>query len=94
MCKNGVACKFNLKNKCEFKHNIEVQTYNNDLIQMEASQLLNETITLKIEVENIKTTIDKQIKQLTTLEEEHKKVKTLSSEKEKFLEVEVPKRAP
>ena len=61
---------------------------------MKASQLLNETITLKIEVENIKTTIDKQIKQLTTLEEEHKKVKTLSSEKEKFLEVEGPKRAP
>ena len=58
---------------------------------MEATKLLNETITLKLEIENLKTTIDKQIKQLTTLKEELKEVKTSSSEKEKFLEAEVVK---
>ena len=54
MCNNGVARKFYLKNEYEFKHNIEVQTNNSDLIQMEASKLLNETITLKLEIENLK----------------------------------------
>ena len=58
---------------------------------MEASKLLNETITLKLEIENLKTTINKQMKQLTTLKEELKEVETSSSEKEKFLEAEVVK---
>ena len=91
MCKNEAACKFNQKKKCAFTHNIEVQTNDNDLIQMEATKLLNETITLKLEIENLKTTIDKQIKQLTTLKKELKEVETSSSEKEKFLEAEVVK---
>ena len=45
-CKNGTEYRFNIKNKCEFKHITESQTRNIKNIQLEASQLETESNSL------------------------------------------------
>ena len=47
------------------KQKLEVHKNDNYIIQIEVSQLFNESISLKLEADNLKSTIEKHVKQLT-----------------------------
>ena len=58
---------------------------------MEASQLETESNSLKLEIRNLKTTVDKQLNDLATITEELENAKNLNVEKDEIIKSEAVK---
>ena len=80
-CKNGLECQFNDKNKCEFKHDQQNQTNNN----AEKLEILSQTRSLNLEINNLKTSNENKLKELASLQEEIQQMKSDSLERKKYI---------
>ena len=65
-CKNGIKCKFNSTNICEFKHDPKHLSDNN----VETSEIVAQTKSLKQEIKNLKSTNANKLKELAYLKYE------------------------
>ena len=63
-----------------FKHGLESQKRNTEHIQLEASQLETESKSLKLEIINLKTTVDRQLNDLDTIAKQIEDAKNLNNE--------------
>ena len=86
-CKNGLGCKFNSKNKCEFKHDHKAQTDNN----VETSELLSQTKLLSLEITDLNASNEQKVMELANLQNELQQIKVASLETENNLKAEVVK---
>jgi hypothetical protein len=86
-CRNGLECRFNAKNKCEFKHDQHIQTNHND----KKLELLSQTRSLNLEINNLKTSNENKLKELASLQEDIQQIKSDSLERENILKQEAVK---